>query len=100
VEYTGTCQDAGKFPVATGISQSRIIRKDVEWLKVGSTMFTVLSQGKHEAAIMDVNGRTLHTFRGEGPMNYNIPKMGASSIYLLQVRTSEGVAIRSISSGL
>jgi hypothetical protein len=63
-------------------------------------MFTVLAQGKHEAAILDMNGRTLHTFRGEGPMNYNIPRMGASGIYLLQVKTIQGAAIRSISPGL
>jgi cytochrome c len=100
VEYTGNCQDPGRNPGVVGLDNSGLVRKDVDWLKVGSTMFTVLAQGKHESAILDVNGRTLQTFRGEGPTNYNIPKLGASSIYLLRVKTEQGIAIRSISSGL
>jgi cytochrome c len=97
VEYTGTCQDPSRVPGPVSISRPHLIRGDVDWLKVGSRMFTVLAQGKHEAAIMDLNGRTLHSFRGEGTKNYHIPRMQASNIYLLQVKTEQGVAIRSIS---
>jgi hypothetical protein len=59
-------------------------------------MFSVFTQGPHEAVILDVRGRTLHTFRGNGPRNYNIPELGASGIHVLRVKTSQGTAVRPI----
>jgi cytochrome c len=94
VTYTGTnCEDPALMPVS--IASRQLTREEsASWLKVGTKMFQVTSQGAHEATILDVNGRVLLNFRGEGPQNYNIPDLGAKGVHVLRVKTPHGVAVR------
>jgi glucose/arabinose dehydrogenase len=96
VTYTGTnCEDPSLIPMGgTSISSQQLSREDVSWLKVGAKIFSITAQGQHEAFILDVQGRTLHTFRGDGPKVYNIPDLGASGIHVLRVKTSQGMTAR------
>jgi glucose/arabinose dehydrogenase len=92
ITYKGTCKDPG-LNVAVD-PQARVTR-DASWLKVGSRMFSVFAQGPHEATILDMSGRVLFTFRGEGPQVYNLPAaLGAGGVYVLRVRTAEATAVR------
>src|SRR5690606_11404214 len=94
VRYTGTCQDPGLIPATTSIARQTVRPlQDASWLKVGGTLFSVFAQGPHEASILDVSGRTLHTFRGEGPKNYTLPALG-KGVHVLRVKTVEGIVSR------
>jgi glucose/arabinose dehydrogenase len=97
VTYTGTnCEDPALFPAPVAISGKPLPREEVSWLKVGARSFSVFAQGPHEAVILDVRGRALHSFHGEGPRNYNIPELGAKGIYVLRVKSVLGMAMRPI----
>jgi hypothetical protein len=53
----------------------------------------------HEAAIVDVNGRTVQTFRGEGHKTYTLPRLG-TGVHILRVKTTQGFVARPLSAGL
>jgi hypothetical protein len=91
ITYKGTCQDPG---LIVGVQPKETVAREAAWLKVGATMFSVFTQGAHEATILDVNGRVLFNFRGEGPQNYNIPELGAKGVHVLRVKTDNGIAVR------
>src|SRR5690606_30940099 len=90
LRYKGTCQDPGLMPVsiASGAPASR--RLADQWLRVGATSFSVTAPGAHEISIMDVSGRVLKTFRGEGHKTYAIPAIG-SGVHVLRVKTTQGI---------
>ena len=93
VIYKGTCKDPGLFPSqsSTSIVGGKNLGRasNVDWLRIGSTSFSLTVPGAHEASIIDVNGKVLKTFKGEGHKTYNIPTMG-SGIHLLRVKTTLG----------
>jgi len=94
VTYTGTCQDPGLYPgVTTAVSKA--IRGDVNWLRVGGTSFSVLSNGLHEVQIMDAQGRMIQSINGKGWKDYSMPSsLNSNSVYFLQVKTEQGTAVR------
>lgn len=99
VRYTGTCQDPALIPNEVTSVRPTAPLTNASWLKVGGSLFSVFAQGPHEAMILDVTGRTLHTFRGEGPKNYTLPALG-KGVHVLRVKTTEGVVSRPLSAGL
>jgi glucose/arabinose dehydrogenase len=101
LRYTGTCQDPGLFP-PTSIQASRQLPRGAatDWWRVGATSFSLTAPGPHEATILDVAGRAVHVFRGEGHKTYNLPAQLGSGIHVLRVKTTEGVVARPLASGL
>jgi glucose/arabinose dehydrogenase len=97
ITYNGNCADPGLFPSGTSIA-NQVVRGPVDWLKVNGRTVTVTAQGAHEATILDVTGRALHVFRGEGPSNYTVPEMGTKGVHIVRVKTSTGIAVRTLSS--
>jgi glucose/arabinose dehydrogenase len=99
LRYTGNCSDPGLFP--TSVMSDRLLSRGmpVSWLRVGTNTFSITAPGIHEASILDVSGRTLKTFRGEGHKTYDIPAIG-SGVHVLRVKTSEGMTVRPLAAGL
>jgi glucose/arabinose dehydrogenase len=95
VVYKGTCKDPGLKPTAIQLAQSLPQLRGAAWLRVGSASFSLTAPGPHEAVIMDVSGRVLRTFRGEGHKTYAIPSLGAG-IHVLRVKTTEGIVSNAI----
>jgi hypothetical protein len=99
VRYTGTCKDSALSPVAIQVPRNLPQGRTAEWLRMGSTSFQVSVPGAHEAMILNIQGRVLHTFRGEGHKTYNLPALGAGT-YVLRVKTTEGIVSRPLAAGL
>ncbi len=96
ITYSGNCQDPALFPSATSIA-NEVVRGPVDWLKVNGRTITITAQGVHEATIHDVTGRSLHVFRGEGARNYQVPALNAKGVHIVRVKTSTGIAVRTLS---
>lgn len=99
LRYKGTCQDPGLVPVSIAAGQAVSRNASTLWLRVGATTFSITAPGVHEASIVDVNGRTVHTFRGEGHKTYTLPALG-TGVHVLRVKTTQGVTARALSAGL
>lgn len=98
ITYTGTCSDPGL--VTSLMSERRVSGYEAAaWLRVGTTTFSITAPGLHEATVVDLSGRMVHSFRGEGHKTYNLPKLG-SGIHVLRVKTSQGIVSRPLSAGL
>lgn len=97
--YKGTCRDPGLVPVSIAAGQQVSRRAADQWLRVGATSFSITAPGVHEAAIVDVNGRTVHTFRGDGHKTYSLPTLG-TGVHVLRVKTTQGFVARPLSAGL
>lgn len=100
ITYTGTCADPARVPVTSSISNKPVSpAQAANWLSVGANSFSITAAGPHEAQILSINGRVLHTFQGEGHKSYTIPALG-SGVHLLRVKTTEGMTVRSVASAL
>lgn len=99
LRYKGTCQDPGLVPVS--IARNQVVPRTLadQWLRVGTTSFSITAPGLHEAAILDVSGRVLHVFRGEGHKTYTFPAVG-KGVHVLRVKTNQGMIARPLSAGL
>ena len=94
VTYTGTCQDPGLYPGGT-TAVSKVIRTDINWLRVGAKSFSVLSEGPHEVQILDAQGRVLNSLKGQGWKDYDMPSnLAGNALYFLRVKTEQGEAVR------
>ncbi len=96
VTYTGTCQDTALHPggAVVGISKA-LERGDVNWLRVGSKSFSVLSTGPHEVQILNAQGQTITSLKGNGWKDYDMPSnLFGTTLYFLQVKTEQGTAVR------
>jgi hypothetical protein len=98
LRYKGTCRDTALAPVAIQGQKNLGRGLDVEWLRVGSTSFSLTAPGPHQASILDVSGRVLKEFRGEGHKTYYIPSLG-TGIHVLRIKTTEGTISRSLAAG-
>jgi hypothetical protein len=100
IEYKGAaCADTALHPngsIVTGIGTSgRIERGPVDWVQVGSQMFSVLDDGAHSIRILDVQGRVKVSMQGAGRMEYPYPKaLAPNSIYFLEVKTVRGINVQ------
>ena len=54
----------------------------------------LIEKGSHAIRIMDVNGKVIHTFSGTGARSYELPRLTAGRLYVLQAETPLGVAQR------
>ena len=99
IEYKGTaCSDTALHPggstTPTAIAQ-QIFRSDVDWLHLGSNVFSVYTEGKHEIRIMDSQGRVVVSIKGEGRKDYEIPStLPSNAVYYLEVKTNRGTNVR------
>lgn len=102
VSYTGTCKDPGLHPVT---ATPRVMHHgDVNWFQVKSGRLMVnddpnslIAKGSHTVKIMDVNGKVLYTFAGQGVASYAMPSLAAGKLYILRAETPLGVAQRTFS---
>jgi len=95
VEYTGTCKDPGLFPGSAVPVLGSISRGDAHWLRVGGKSFSVMSVGPHEARILDMQGRTIRSVKGQGWKDYDFPSnLTKNNVYTLQAKTEQGSAVR------
>lgn len=91
ITYTGTCQDSAKVPTSLA---SQVHRGSVDWLRVHANAISVMADGAHSIKILDINGRVIHSLKGNGAREYAMPELGAGKIFVLQVETSLGKAVR------
>jgi glucose/arabinose dehydrogenase len=98
IEYKGAaCSDTALHPPGgiTGILGGRVTRQSVDWLKVSANSFSVFVDGPHSIKILDMNGRTLVSMKGEGRKDYSMPSLPKSGLYYLEVKTQErGTAVQ------
>jgi hypothetical protein len=54
-----------------------------------------MSGGPHEAVILDMQGRSLNSLKGQGWKDYEWPSnLSRNTVYSLQVKTEQGTAVR------
>src|SRR5690606_21447345 len=99
ISYTGTCKDPGLVP--TTATPRLKHNGPVTWftVKSGRLILTddglgLLEKGAHVIRIMDVNGKVLHTFQGQGVRSYEMPRLPTGQLYVLQAETPLGIAQR------
>ncbi|HEX2611961.1 MAG TPA: PQQ-dependent sugar dehydrogenase, partial [Fibrobacteria bacterium] len=104
VTYNGDCQDAGLYPV-TGINAKAVFHGQVSWLRVGVGEISLrddgsglIDKGSHVIQILDVNGRTVHSFKGQGSKTYAMPALEHGKVFVLRAETAIGTAVRTFSS--
>jgi len=100
IEYKGAaCADTALHPAgnsSVGIGMSgQVERGPVDWVQVGSQMFSVLADGAHSIRVLDTRGRVLAAMQGEGRKEYSYPKgLAPNSIYFLEVQSVRGINVR------
>lgn len=102
VSYTGTCKDPGLVP--TPATPRVMHREPTSWFQVkyGRLILAdngsgLIENGAHAIKIMDVNGKVLHTFQGQGVASYAMPQLVAGGLYILQAETPIGISQRTFS---
>lgn len=100
ITYTGNCKDPGLVPQPTATPHV-MHRGTVPWFQVKSGRLILsddgmglIEKGSHSIRIMDVDGKVLHTFSGSGARSYEMPRLTAGRLYVLQAKTPLGVAQR------
>jgi cytochrome c len=102
ISYTGTCSDPG---LTTSIDASKPVhRGGVSWLRVGASRITLrddgsgrIATGAHIIRILDVSGRELRVFRGDGVRSYELPALGGGALYVLRAETAAGTVVQTFS---
>jgi cytochrome c len=92
IEYTGTCAPP-PTGVAVGQAQPAGIVPRIESL---GRIVSISSQGSHVLEVMEISGRVVASFRGEGPARYDLAKAGNRGVYILNLGTERGSWSRKI----
>jgi hypothetical protein len=99
ISYSGTCKDVSLVP--TKATPKVFHRNPVSWFQVKSGRLVLadagnglIEKGSHTIKIMDVNGKALHTFEGQGAGSYEMPKLAAGQLYVLRAETLAGISER------
>jgi len=97
ITYNGTCRDTALNPGTTSL-RSIVHRGSVDWLRIGMNEIRVSADGDHSVKILDLNGRSIGSFNGNGSHRYAMPaSMTAGKLYVLRVETELGTAVRTLS---
>jgi hypothetical protein len=93
IRYTGSCQESNLYPQVT--ATQRVDRPGrPSWLKMRAGSFSVRTGGHHLVRILDLNGRELYRFSGEGPRDYALPDLRAGRVYVLRAESRRGALTR------
>lgn len=95
ISYTGTCKDLGP-PIATPHLK---YQGPVSWFRVKSGRLILsedgmglIGKGSHVIRIMDLSGKVLHSFVGQGVQSYELPRLARGRLYILRAETPLGIA--------
>lgn len=102
ITYTGTCKDPNLVTVS---ATPRVLHPNsVPWFKVKSGRLVLtdlgnglIENGSHAIRIMDMNGKILHNFEGQGAASYEMPRLTAGKLYVLRAETPVGISQRTFS---
>jgi hypothetical protein len=92
ISYTGTCAESNLYPVTSAKRGNRL--GEPSWLKVRVGSFSVRTGGHHVVRILDLSGRQLYSFSGEGPRDYALPELRPGRVYVLQAVSPKGTLSR------
>jgi hypothetical protein len=90
IRYKGTCKDPS-LHLETPTSLARMVVDGAGWLKMDASRIVVLSNGNHDIHLMNISGRTVESFHGEGPKEYPLSGL-APGLYLVRVESERGIA--------
>jgi glucose/arabinose dehydrogenase len=94
VTYTGNCKD----PNLTVSATPRVFHQNrVDWFQVQAGRMTLkddatglIGTGNHTIRILDIQGKVLHRFDGQGVQSYEIPQLPVGQLYVLRAETPIG----------
>jgi len=102
ISYTGTCKDPGLQPVKA--TPKAFYKNAVSWFQVKSGRLVLtndgndlIAKGHHTIKIMNLNGKVLHTFEGQGAQSYEMPQLASGQLYVLRAETPIGISERTFS---
>jgi glucose/arabinose dehydrogenase len=89
IRYTGSCSDPSLMPAVT--STKRALRPgEPSWLKVRAGTLAIRTKGHHTVRILDLSGRQVTSFAGEGPREYAMPALSPGRVYIVQAVSPRG----------
>jgi glucose/arabinose dehydrogenase len=92
IRYTGSCADGSLSPVTTVKRTPR--PGEPSWLKVRPGFLSVRVGGHHAIRILDLAGRQLFAYSGEGPRDYAMPPLSPGRLYVLRAESPRGTLTR------
>ncbi|HEX2612649.1 MAG TPA: PQQ-dependent sugar dehydrogenase [Fibrobacteria bacterium] len=108
ITYNGDCQDTGRVPAqqnVVALTSKPVFRGQVSWFRVGVNEISLqddgsglIEKGTHLIQILDVNGRVVHQFKGQGSKTYSMPALEHGKVFVLRAETAIGTAVRTFSS--
>jgi hypothetical protein len=91
IRYTGSCQESQLHPTSTRRAERP---GEPSWLKLRAGSFSVRTRGPHKIRILDLEGRQVRAFSGEGPRDYLLPELRRGRMYILRAESPRGVLVR------
>ncbi len=62
----------------------------------GSGFLRVDAPGRHSIRILDMHGRQIASFRGDGARSYSLRDLGSAGLYTARITTSRGVSVKRV----
>jgi hypothetical protein len=104
ISYTGTCADPALYPAGSVSISKTVHRGAVSWFRVGANEISLsddgsglMENGSHVIKILDVNGRLVHTIKGEGARTYAMPALEGGKVFVFRAETPLGIVTRTFS---
>ncbi len=95
IRYKGACKDPGLLPEKP-VTTMAYRPMDADWGWLDSRRISITVPGAHEVRIMDIRGRTVMAFRGEGKKQYALTGITEPGLYQVRVKTEQGVVTRKL----
>lgn len=96
IRYTGTCKDPD-FPTEQAPTVSVFARAmEAHWLQADGRSLSVSAQGPHSIDVLDVQGRIVASFSGEGMKSYSLDRIRSTGVYHVKARGPLGLAYRKL----